>query len=282
MNDTSLIAMALIGANVLFSYQGFKDFAFFERYKFAVDPILVEREHVRLLSSGFLHVGWVHLLFNVVTLHSFSLSLEMALGLLPFLVVYFSSLLGGNLLALYIHRHHGDYSAVGASGAVCGMIFADIALFPGSQIGLLFLPFYLPGWLFGAVFVLVTMFAIRAKRDNIGHEAHLGGALIGMMAAILFQPAALSDNLMAILLILALTLPFLYLVVTRPDFLIAPSTGPGRRSKLRYLTFEDRYRTAKKEEQAELDGLLGKIRKKGIDSLSEKELKRLDELSRRS
>jgi membrane associated rhomboid family serine protease len=78
------------------------------------------------------------------------------MGEIRFLIIYFSGLVGGHLLALYIHRNHGDYRSAGASGAVCGVMFAAIALFPGFGIGLFILPFSLPGWLYGQGKIIIV------------------------------------------------------------------------------------------------------------------------------
>src|SRR4051794_16502472 len=104
MSETGIICLLLIAANIFISYKGFTNKSFFESYSFKIDPILVKKDYIRMISSGFLHVGWVHLLFNMFSLYAFSAALEFYLGPLRFLLVYFISLSGGNLFALYIHR----------------------------------------------------------------------------------------------------------------------------------------------------------------------------------
>src|SRR5664279_1898625 len=177
MTNTGIITLILIIVNIAFSYKGFTNETFFEGYKFEVDRILINKDYKRLVTSGFLHVSWTHLILNMFSLYAFSGSIESDLGGLQFLLIYFVSLVGGNLLCLFIHRNHGDYSAVGASGAVSGIIFASIALYPGMGIGFFGLPFSIPGWLYGILYVLYSIYGIKSGKDNIGHEAHLGGAL---------------------------------------------------------------------------------------------------------
>src|SRR5215471_17998238 len=146
-----IISFLLILANVIVSYRGFKDSIFYNKYKFRVDAVLLYKDYKRLVTSGFLHVNWMHLIFNMVALYFFSGSLETYLHPVRFLIIYFLSLVGGDLLSLFIHRHDGDYDSVGASAGVNGVIYASIALFPGMHIGLLFIPIAIPAWLFGLV-----------------------------------------------------------------------------------------------------------------------------------
>ena len=178
MSDTGTIGLIILIVNVIFSYKGFTNEQFFDGYKFEVDRILVNKDYKRLITSGFLHVNWTHLIFNMVSLIFFSGSVESYLGGVQFLIIYMASLIGGNLFTLLIHKNHGDYNAVGASGAVCGIIFASIALFPGMGVGIFFIPFSIPGWLYGVLYVLYSIYGIKSTKGNIGHEAHLGGALI--------------------------------------------------------------------------------------------------------
>ena len=277
MESTSGLTLLIVAANVLFSWKGFKDSVFFERYVFDVDKILIGKEYKRLIASGFLHLGWIHLLFNMFSLSAFNTGVELQLGHLEFLTVYFASLIGGNLFALYIHRHHGDYSAAGASGAVCGVMFASIALFPGMHVGFFGIGFSLPGWLFGIAYILFSIYGIKSKTGNIGHEAHFGGAIIGMVAAIAFYPAALVENFWVILLLLLPSLLFIFLVIKRPEYLLIE----GYSSSGKYHNVEDRYNIEKSKRQQEMDAILEKINQKGMAGLSKKEREKLDEFSKR-
>src|SRR5437764_2427325 len=180
MNSFFPISFVLIVINFLVSYKGFKDSTFYNKYSFRIDAIQY-KDYKRLVTSGFLHVNWMHLIFNMLALYFFSGSLELYLGAVKFLLIYFLSLIGGDLLSLFIHRNDPDYDSVGASAGVNGIIFAAIALFPGMSLGLLFIPISIPGWLFGLVYVLYSIYGIRSRRNNIGHDAHLGGALVGLI-----------------------------------------------------------------------------------------------------
>lgn len=279
MSNTGTIAILILMVNVLFSYKGFTNQTFFDGYKFEVHKILVNKDYKRLLTSGFLHVSWMHLIFNMVSLIFFSSSIESYLGGVRFLVIYLVSLVGGNLFTLLIHRHHGDYDAVGASGAVCGVIFASIALFPGMGVGMFFIPFSIPGWLYGVLFVLYSIYGIKSKKGNIGHEAHLGGALVGMTVAILMEPAALLENYLTILVIVVPTVLFIYVIVMRPQFLLIDNFFFKTHPK--GYTIDQRYNLQKSERQNEIDRILDKINKTGIGSLSKTESLKLKEFSKK-
>jgi membrane associated rhomboid family serine protease len=262
---------------VIFSYRGLNNQPFFEAYMFEVNKILIKKDYKRIISSGFLHVSWTHLIFNMISLLIFSGAVESALGGFKFLIIYFASLIGGNLLSLLIHRHHGDYTAVGASGAICGIIFASIALFPGMNVGIFFLPISFPGWLYGLIFVLYSIYGIRSKKDNVGHEAHLGGALIGMVVALLMEPIAFVENTSTILIIAIPTILFIYLVVTRPHILLVDNLFFKNHQD--FYSIDHKYNADKHLQQKEIDRILDKINKRGIRSLTSSERSKLKRFS---
>src|SRR6185295_14899571 len=250
MNDIGIIGLIIIITNGIVSYLGLKDHTFLDKYSFRVSEILLNKDYKRLVTSGFLHVSWSHLIFNMLTLYFFSSGLESVFGETKFLIVYLASLIGGNLFSLFIHRNHHDYSSVGASGAISGIVFASIALFPGMEIGFLGLPFYMPSWIYGLLYVLYSIYGIKSQRDNIGHEAHLGGGLIGVLIAIAMVPSSLTENYLPILLILIPSIIFIYLIITRPQFLLVDNLFQKTRG---IQTFEDKYNSKKRNKERELD-----------------------------
>ncbi len=268
MEPIGIVSLLIIVINVYVSYKGLADHQFFDDYSFEVDKVLIGQDYKRLITSGFLHVNWMHLLLNMASLYAFSVGLEQFLGASNFLIIYFGSLIGGNLFSLFIHRHHGDYSAVGASGAMCGVIFAAIAIFPGMSIGFLCVSLYIPAWLYGILFVLYSIYGIKSKSDNIGHEAHLGGALVGMIAAIIMQPASLIQNYLPIILIAVPSVFFIYMIIKRPEFLLIDNYFSNTH---KYYSVEDKYNSNKNSKQKEIDRILEKINEKGIDRLTKSE-----------
>jgi membrane associated rhomboid family serine protease len=277
MDKTGIFGFILIIINVAFSYKGFTNGLFFDGYKFEVDKILINKDYKRLVTSGFLHVSWTHLIFNMISLYAFSGLLETQIGGGKFLLVYFASLIGGDLLSLFVHKNHGDYNAVGASGAVSGIIFASIALFPGMGVGFFGLPFSIPSWLYGILYILYSIYGIKSSKDNIGHDAHLGGALVGVTVALLIQPAAFLENYLTILVIAVPTIVFIYLIITRPQILLVDNFY--FKTHKNYYSVDHKYNEEKVTKQKEIDKILDKINKKGIESLNSKEKEILKQFS---
>lgn len=275
MNDLGIVGLGLVLLTCFVSYQGLNDPTYMARYAFEVGLIRHGRQYQRLLSSGFLHVSWWHLGFNMLTLWCFGGALEQLVGMQNFLLLYFAALVGGNLFSLWLHRHEDRYAAVGASGAVSGLIFAAIALFPGIEVGLLGI--YLPGWLYGLLFVLVSAYGITVRRDTIGHDAHLGGGLAGLATLLLLRPDVIRFNYLPILAIVVPAVGFLYLLVRRPAGRLR---GNLFNAEPRYQTLDDRDRAKKQREEAYLNELLDKINQQGLDGLSSREKKKLDDWSR--
>lgn len=213
----------------------------------------------------------------MLSLYAFSSLLEVQLGASKFLLIYFASLIGGDLLSLFVHRNHGDYTSVGASGAICGIIFASIALFPGMDVGFFGLPFSIPSWLYGILYISYSIYGIKSSKDNIGHDAHLGGALIGMIVSLLIQPFAFIDNYITILIILVPTIAFIFLIITKPQILLVDNFY--FKSKNNNYSIDHKYNEEKVNKQKEIDKILDKINKKGIESLSSKEKEILKQFS---
>jgi len=275
MTEFGITGLLIALATFLVSYKGFKDHLYFDAYSFRVDSILHGRQYYRLLTSGLLHTGWVHLLFNTITFYCFSSAVEAEVGYGNFLLLYVISLVGGNLFSLWIHRHQDDYTAVGASGAISGLVFACIALYPGIEVGLVGI--FMPGWLYGCLYVLLSAYGTVAQRDNIGHDAHLGGGIIGLLTVVALKPALLLTNYLTIAAILAPAVAFFILVLKKPQVFVVRSffgNGPA------YQTVDDKYHTRQRQQEQDLDMLLDKINHKGLENLSEREKKQLEKLSR--
>jgi membrane associated rhomboid family serine protease len=202
MGNLDLVTVIVIAVNVLFSMKGFNDYSFFEKYKFNTGAVR-RGEQIRVLTSGFLHVNTSHLFFNMLTLYFFAAIVVGLLGTVSFLIIYLGSLILGNLLSFYFHKDDYNYTAVGASGAVSGILYSAILLQPGMSLYMFFIPIPIPAYIFGIGYLLYSIYGMRAQNDNIGHDAHFGGAIGGYvitlaMAPVLFQTNLLMVSLLAI------------------------------------------------------------------------------------
>jgi len=272
--STSIIVILIV--NVLLSIKGFRDRTFFNRHMFHVNSIVIRKEYGRLVSSAFLHANNMHLFFNMLSFYFFAPVVVATLGELSMLIIYFAALLGGNLLSLYIHRKHGDYRAIGASGAVSGIVFAAIALYPNMKLFVLFIP-NVPGYVFAIIYMLYSINGIRKQADNIGHEAHLGGAILGVLTALMFEPRALEDNFLVIALILVPVAVFLAILMFKPSLLMV---GMDYEKNQEYLSQDDQYNIKKKNQEEKLNYILDKIHRGGLNSLTAEEKEFLDRFSK--
>ncbi|TXE19682.1 rhomboid family intramembrane serine protease [Psychroserpens burtonensis] len=200
MGSLSLFTIIIIGANALISYKGFNDYSFFERYKFNVGGIK-RGEQFRMFSSGFLHADTQHLLFNMLTLYFFADRVIHFVGEVNFLIVYVGSLILGSLLSLYFHKNEHQYSAVGASGAVTGILYAAILLDPRMELYLFFIPLPIPAYIFGIVYLLYSIYGMKKRVGNIGHDAHFGGAVGGYVITLILMPSLFETELLMVCLL---------------------------------------------------------------------------------
>lgn len=186
------ILLIIIAATAIISFVGFQNPAVFEKYKFNVAAIQQRKEYIRLISAGFLHADMMHLIFNMLTLYFFGPIVVESFGVIGFLIIYFGSIIVGNLFSLYLYKRQGWYSAIGASGGVSGILFAAIAMYPFIGIAFMFIPIPIPGFIFGLLYFgySVYMMLNPSQHDNIGHAAHLGGAFFGLAYAVANQPEA--------------------------------------------------------------------------------------------
>ena len=207
--DKAVIAIIIV--NVLVSLKGFSDRLFMEQYKFQVGPIL-QGEKLRMFTSGFLHVDQMHLFFNMFALYMFANPVISGLGVLKFFIIYIGSLLAGNTLSLSFHKKEPYYSAVGASGAVMGIVYAAIILNPDMELTFIFFPLLpIPGYVFGVGYLLYSMYGMKAQLGNIGHSAHIGGAIGGYVLTLALFPQIFMQNKLIIgILAVPIILMFLF------------------------------------------------------------------------
>ncbi len=213
-----IIPIIIIALTAITSIKGFNDMAFFDRYKFNVGAILgSQKQWDRLLTSSTLHGDYMHLIFNMLTLYFFSDIIIYSFGIWQYLLIYFLAIIGGGLLSLWVHRREYYYSAIGASGGVVGILFAAIAIDPPTiGIYFFFIPIPIPGWIFALVYLGYSIYGMHNQLGNIGHDAHLGGAAVGLILAILIEPVLIQINTLYIAIMIIPPLVVLaYLVLKK-------------------------------------------------------------------
>ncbi|MBP6183099.1 rhomboid family intramembrane serine protease [Flavobacterium sp.] len=203
----SSILIVIIVATILFSLKGFNDVAFFRKFEFHIGSIRAG-EQIRMVSSGFLHGDLGHLFFNMFTLYMFAPVVINYFGSASFFIIYMGSLVFGSLLTLLMHKNDYSYRAIGASGAVTGILYSAILIDPSMSLYLFFIPIPIPAYLFGIGYLLYSIYGMKAKNDNIGHTAHFGGAIGGYLITLVKEPAMLVDNTFMVVL---LAIPILIL-----------------------------------------------------------------------
>jgi membrane associated rhomboid family serine protease len=140
-----------------------------------------------LITSGFVHGSVSHFLFNMITLFFFGPVLEIQIGEIQFLGLYFTGLIASSIPSLIKHKDNPQYATLGASGAVEAVLFGFILLFPFEPIYLMLIPIGIPALLFGLAFIGYSIYASK-KEGTINHEAHIAGAAWGVFYMLAFVP----------------------------------------------------------------------------------------------
>ena len=274
MGPAELTIVLILVITSAVSIYAFYNPALQDRLIFWPERILAAQEYYRLFSSALLHADWLHLLLNMYVFWAFGLPIASYYGPASLAFIYLGSILGGSLLSLFIHRHH-DYRALGASGGVYGVLISYLFLFPGSGINHFFiLP--IPGWLFVILFVVGSYYGIRSQRGNIGHDAHLGGGIVGLLIATALYPSIIRHSPYLYAAVLLLSLLIFGALLLNPLHLPWKSYQPPpvRPTKTKRETPEP-------NDQERLDAILDKISKSGVHSLSRADQEFLRRASRK-
>jgi membrane associated rhomboid family serine protease len=278
MTQTATIALCLICATI--SVIAFRDPSLKEKLLFDPQRILRHKEWYRIFSSALVHLDLMHLCFNLVALYSFGDMVERRFGPSVLLFIFISSVLGGSLLSLFLHRRE-SYSALGASGGVCGVMFAAIFLVPGTNVQEFFLPVSVPGPVFAAIYLIATYIALRGRRGNIGHDAHFGGAIVGLLLALLLDAEACLQAPVMFIGALVFSIGCLYALARDPfaisDKLFSFGELPHK-PNVRYQRYDENKR--QKKQQEEIDRILDKIAATGFESLSTSDREKLHQASK--
>ncbi len=151
-----------------------------------------------VITSGLIHNDWMHLFFNMLSYYFFAFNLEKVLGHWQFGLLYVASLILSDLPTVYKHRNDDWYHSLGASGAVSAVIFSFIMFSPLTKMLIMPIPIGIPAVLFGVLYLIYCNYASKHSRDNINHDAHMFGALSGLLITIILYPHIVNSFLMEI------------------------------------------------------------------------------------
>lgn len=189
---TVLIIVVTVAVSML-CFTGLLDF---DKLKFNASEVWYRKQWHQMLTYGLVHGGWGHLLFNMLTLFFFGGVVEkhfaaafgQTAGGILYIVLYLSAIAVSTIGDLYKYRDDPSYSAVGASGAVSAVLFASILFEPKMGIYIYFIPIPVPGYMFAPLYLLYCWYMAKRNMDNIGHSAHLWGAVYGFVFPLLLRP----------------------------------------------------------------------------------------------
>lgn len=158
--------------------------------RFILQPYNVSRGKYlyTMVTSGFIHADWTHLLFNMMTFYFFAFQLEATIGHWEFGLLYGVSLILSDIPTVIKHKNDFWYRSLGASGAISAVVFSAILFNPLGKMGLLFLPIPIPAVLFGVLYLVYCTYASKKGIGNINHDAHFFGALSGILITIILIP----------------------------------------------------------------------------------------------
>jgi membrane associated rhomboid family serine protease len=185
------IALLIFGATIVASLLAlYASPGLLERCLFRPYWLVRKRQYETLVTSGFVHADIPHLAFNMITFWFFAFPLERRIGSAAFAVLYFASLVLSDVGTWVKHRDDPSYASLGASGAISAVLFANIVYFPAQSLFIFPLPVPIPAPLFAVGYVAYTWYSSRQAHGRINHDAHLGGALFGLLFVLLTDPGA--------------------------------------------------------------------------------------------
>lgn len=195
-----MITYLLIGITVTTSLLAFSYRQLLSAFIFNPYVIDARKQYYRFITAGFIHADLMHLFFNMYALYLFGGIVESAftiifpgMGRILYLLLYFSALVMSSTFSFYKYRNNPRYNALGASGAVSAVLFASIILYPAQQLMIFPIPFFIPSYILGPLYLLYSWYMGRKQLDNVGHDAHFFGALWGMLFVVLLWHDALNN-----------------------------------------------------------------------------------------
>ncbi len=191
------VTILLIAANVVYSVIGFSNHNLVSKTIMWPYQVKWEKQYYRMITSGFLHADWMHLFFNMFTLYFFGRNIEIIFtfyglgGKAAYLILYFLALVISDIPSYLKHQDDPDYRSLGASGAVSAIVFAAIVFQPWNSI-YLYGALRISAAVYAVLYIIYCVYMGQKGGDNINHDAHLWGAIFGIVFTLAliaaFQP----------------------------------------------------------------------------------------------
>jgi membrane associated rhomboid family serine protease len=200
------ILLIIILITAVFSIKAFNDRAMLDKMMYIPYDCKHNKNYYRFFTHILIHADWAHLMFNMFSLFFLGDMLLNAvefpdanikdgliatygplLGQFHFLFLYLLGGLFATLIPYLRNKDNPSYRSLGASGAVSAVIFGAIMWNPGMNLNLMFIPIDIPAFVFGPLYLLYEYYADKKGNSGIAHDAHLGGAIFGIVYVLIIN-----------------------------------------------------------------------------------------------
>ncbi|MFT6165863.1 MAG: membrane associated rhomboid family serine protease [Vicingaceae bacterium] len=196
-----MVAIIIIVLTCIVSIPAFSNRYFFYRFDFAPHSVEERKEYYRFVTHAFLHADWTHLFFNMFVLYTFGRATQEyfenylgSIGIFYFVLLYFGGIIFAVVPTYRKEKNNPSYHSIGASGAVSAVLFSYIIFSPSTELTLLIFPFFgLPSIVWGIAYLAYEQYSSRKNISNINHDAHIAGAIFGIVFTLITVPKSLSS-----------------------------------------------------------------------------------------
>ncbi|QIP11706.1 rhomboid family intramembrane serine protease [Spirosoma aureum] len=192
------ITLIIIIVTAGISLWAWNDYSVMNRWILNPYQVAQKGQYYRLLTAGFLHADWMHLIFNMISFYAFGGLMEQvfaslfgASGTIYYVGFYLIAIVISSIPTFLKHRKDSRYNSLGASGGVSAIIFAGILISPLTKLYLFFIPIGIPGFIFGPLYLIYSYYESQRGAGTVNHDAHLYGALFGVLFMCLVYPPVL-------------------------------------------------------------------------------------------
>lgn len=195
-----MITLIIIGITCIVSFMAFNNRTLMSNLLFNPFVIYNRKQYYRFITAGLIHADFFHLFFNMYALYLFGSLVENSmeiifpgLGMWLYILLYVSALIMSAMYSYNKHKENPSYNALGASGAVSAILFASIIIYPAQKLMIFPIPFFIPSYILGPLYLVYSYYMSKKGMDNIGHDAHLFGAIWGVLFMVVLWRDALSN-----------------------------------------------------------------------------------------